>query len=361
MSKYPFKNLVFKGGGIKAFAYIGVLEVFEEQKILPHIERVAGNSAGSIVATLLCFHLGAKETANLFTTLDYGKIASLVPEEEGPQEGIRPPKALWETGHKLVGGTEAIYRLGTKFGLFSSEHIQDWLEETIASQCHGNGRASFADFRAHGFRDLYVVATNISTHATTLFSASTTPDVVVADAVAASSSIPFFFEPQQFDGTSFGQGDYYVDGGVLTNYPIHVFDDPIFKQGNHNYIDGVNWETLGLRLFTPDDCQDEPVPITNLGGYIRNLVETLSMTEDVTFKHSIVDQLRTINISNCCVDTTDFSVKPGGDNPKYQELLEAGRTATREFLDSYESPIDKFTSFRKRFGNFFPAWLKNIG
>jgi NTE family protein len=187
MGKYPFKNLVFKGGGIKAFAYIGALEVLEEQKILPHIERVAGNSAGSIMSTLLSFQLSAKETANLFATLDYGKITSLVPDEEGSQAGIHPPKALWETGHKLVGGTEAINRLRTKYGLFSSDHIQDWLEETIASQCHGNGRASFADFRARGFRDLYVIATNISTHATTLFSASTTPDVIVADAVATMS------------------------------------------------------------------------------------------------------------------------------------------------------------------------------
>jgi NTE family protein len=351
--KYPFKNLVFKGGGIKAFAYIGALEVFEEQKILPHIERVAGNSAGSIMSTLLSFQLSADETATLFATLDYGKVATLVPEEDKSKEGVRPPQALREAGHKLVGGTEAINRLRTKFGLFSSEYIHSWLEETIASQCQGDGRASFADFRTRGFRDLYIVATNISSHTTTLFSAATTPDVAVVDAAMASSSIPFFFEALQFDGKSFGQGDYFVDGGVLTNYPIHVFDDPRFKKDNHDYVDGVNWETLGLRLYTPGDCQGDPEPITNLPSYVRNLVETLSITEDVSFKHSIIDQLRTINISNCCVDTIDFSIKPGGDNPKYEELLEAGRSATRDFLDGYESPRDKFASFRKRFGRFF--------
>jgi len=35
--KYHFKNLVFKGGGIKAFAYIGALEAFEQHKILSQI------------------------------------------------------------------------------------------------------------------------------------------------------------------------------------------------------------------------------------------------------------------------------------------------------------------------------------
>ena len=29
-AKYPFRNLVFKGGGVKAFAYHGVIEVLEE-------------------------------------------------------------------------------------------------------------------------------------------------------------------------------------------------------------------------------------------------------------------------------------------------------------------------------------------
>ncbi|MCK5430712.1 MAG: patatin-like phospholipase family protein, partial [Anaerolineales bacterium] len=153
--KYPFKNLVFKGGGIKAFAYIGALEVFEKHNILPQIERVAGNSAGSIVSTLLSFRLNAAETANLFETLDYSKVATLMPEEEDSQEGFQPPKAFREAGHKLVGGTEALNRLRTKYGLFSAEYIHGWLEETIASQCQGDGRASFADFREHGFRDLY--------------------------------------------------------------------------------------------------------------------------------------------------------------------------------------------------------------
>jgi predicted acylesterase/phospholipase RssA len=61
--KYPFKNLVFKGGGIKAFAYIGALEAFEQHNILSQIERVAGNSAGSTMATLVSFRKSPKETS----------------------------------------------------------------------------------------------------------------------------------------------------------------------------------------------------------------------------------------------------------------------------------------------------------
>ena len=42
--EYPWKNLVFEGGGIKGLAYGGALEVLSEQKILPNITSVAGPS-----------------------------------------------------------------------------------------------------------------------------------------------------------------------------------------------------------------------------------------------------------------------------------------------------------------------------
>ena len=35
--RYPFKNLVFQGGGVKAYVYHGVLRVLDEEGILPQI------------------------------------------------------------------------------------------------------------------------------------------------------------------------------------------------------------------------------------------------------------------------------------------------------------------------------------
>ena len=57
MVRYPFRNLVFQGGGVKASAYHGALRVLEDEEILPQIERVAGASAGAVVAALLSMHL----------------------------------------------------------------------------------------------------------------------------------------------------------------------------------------------------------------------------------------------------------------------------------------------------------------
>ena len=52
-SKYHFKNLVFEGGGVKGIAYVGALEVLDREGILKDIKRVAGTSAGAMVAVLI--------------------------------------------------------------------------------------------------------------------------------------------------------------------------------------------------------------------------------------------------------------------------------------------------------------------
>ncbi|VFS56685.1 Patatin-like phospholipase [Leminorella grimontii] len=51
--KYPFENLVFEGGGVKGIAYVGALEVLEEEGILDNVKNVAGSSVGAIAAVLV--------------------------------------------------------------------------------------------------------------------------------------------------------------------------------------------------------------------------------------------------------------------------------------------------------------------
>ncbi len=176
---YPFKNLVFHGGGVRAFAYHGALPVLEEQGILPQIERVAGTSAGAMTAALVSFRLPARETVDLFRSLDYSKIPTLK-TDVGSTLGITPPQPIEDGLERIAGGLSALNRIVRKYGMYRTSYPYGWMIETIASQCKGNGRATFADFRRCGFRDLFVVTTNISTHKVVIFSADTTPEVAKA-------------------------------------------------------------------------------------------------------------------------------------------------------------------------------------
>ena len=52
------KNIVFSGGGFKAWAYIGSLRVLEEYKTYLNIEQIVGVSAGGAFG--LFYVLGIK-------------------------------------------------------------------------------------------------------------------------------------------------------------------------------------------------------------------------------------------------------------------------------------------------------------
>jgi len=343
--KYPFKNLVFKGGGVKAFAYHGTVEVLEQYDILNQIERVAGTSAGAIMAALLSFRLSAEKTIELFNTIDYSRITSSSQSEEIFQNA--PKSSSFLSGfERVLGGVDALRRFVNQYGIRSSKIFYNWLQELIASNCDGNGDATFLEFRERGFRDLYIVAANLSKKRETIFSTTDTPHVSVADAILMSSSLPLFFEAPQFDGYSLGQGDYYIDGGVLANFPIHLFDHQDYQSTSQYYRHGINWETIGCRLYTPEDCPQEDDSIGNLLKFLENLFDMYATGQEIAIEESRVNQMRTINISNCCVSTTDFFIQPNQNDLKYLELVQSGRKAAIEYLRDYSLPVDRFYNLK---------------
>ena len=127
---------------------------------------------------------------------------------------------------------------------------------------------AFADFKDSSihknnreFLDLHIIGTDMTSRATRTFCYETTPDMEVAEAVRISMSIPFFFESIKIDNKfneASKQTHVYSDGGVVRNYPLNIFDSPVYGECFNE--EGVNLETLGAR-FAP---VDEEKPINNL-------------------------------------------------------------------------------------------------
>jgi NTE family protein len=314
-----YSNLVFKGGGVRGIAYMGALEQLEARGVLDGIERVAGTSSGAIAATLVSFRKSIPDTLALFNTLDLSQV---------------PQKAANGNGRNIVllKNSANYTRLFENFGWFSSQYFQDWLGEVIAGQCRGNRRATFKDFQHFGFRDLHVVATNLSRHRAETFSAHSTPDVAVVDAVRMSMSIPLYFEALRFDGKRFGDGDYFVDGGLFNNYPIHLFDQPRFAKESRHYRDGINWETLGLYLFPSNlhdpHNRDEP---QNLWEFLDLTVRSIYDSHQIAnLVESVADKKRTIQIDDCGITSTRFDISP--ESPEFNCLYNAGKQAVIDFF-----------------------------
>ncbi len=336
---YPFKNLVFRGGGMKGTAYTGALEILEQKGLLKQVERVAGSSAGAITATLISFNLDFSETLKLIESIDF----KLVPQHHSENQEIESewlPKFIGKEITKITGDFEALQRLMTKYGWYSSEYFNKWIRNVIAKNCEGNTDATFADFRRLGYKDLYVVSANVSKLEVAVFSADTTPDFAVADAVRMSMSIPLYFEVMRFDGKVLGEGDYYVDGGILMNYPLHIFDQPKFKENNIWYENGINWETLGFYLYTNADLVSERKKIESFKDFISHLYESYNISLQIAeIENNTTDERRSVKINTLGISSTDFHLSK--KDQKFLDLVEEGRKATLEYLENYHRFIIK--------------------
>jgi NTE family protein len=332
---YPFKNLVFKGGGVKGFAYIGAIKVLDEYQLLEPIERVAGSSAGAITSMLLSLRLSSQETIEVINTFNIDLLKGNQQEEKKP--GI--PARIGREASRVTSEIEGLRRMLRNYGWNSSAYFYSWLQDFIAPHCGGNGRATFADFRKRGFRDLYVVASNLSRNTTEVFCYDRTPQVAVADAVRMSVSIPLYFEALQFDGNEFGQGDYYVDGGTLDNYPLHIFDAAKYSHQNDWYIGHVNWESLGFYL-TPNACdQEQSQDFKDLREFITSFAEhTVRAQQHFVYKQNRFDRYRTVEIDSCGIGSTQFEISPGSE--LYLALVNTAESATRRYLENYKIPGD---------------------
>jgi len=338
-SKYPFKNLVFKGGGVKGTAYLGAIKALHESGILDQIDRVAGSSAGAITATLLSFNKDVETTYSMMDSLNY----QMVPALKGDLESNEPnwlPKFIGKEVSKLSSDVEAVQRLVSKFGWYTSEYFYSWLKKIISENCDENPLATFEDFKKCGHKDLYVITTNLSGREVTVFSNENTPNIPVANAVRMSMSIPLFFESIQFDGSQTNKGDIHIDGGVMQNYPIHLFDDEKYSQGNLWYRNEINWETLGFYLYTHTGNISTNPKIINFKDYVSHLYECYNISMQLSeIDNNQIDRRRSVVIDTLDIRATEFDITPS-DN-RYQKLIEQGYTATNQYLRNYRHPTTK--------------------
>lgn len=222
IENYHFKNLVFEGGGVKGIAYVGALEVLDEIGILKNIKRVAGTSAGAMVAVLVGLN---------YTTTEISEI-------------------LWDLNFKNFlddnfGMVRDIDRLINEYGWYKGDFFRDKMAEFIKNKT-GNGEATFKDLaKAKKFRDIHLIGADLSTGFSKVFCYNNTPDVKVADAARISMSIPLFFRAVQNINND---GHVYVDGGLLDNYPIKVFDRVSFISKESNRRETEYYERTNKSL-----------------------------------------------------------------------------------------------------------------
>ena len=326
------ENLVFEGGGILGIAYLGVLDYLFHNDYMENVARAAGTSAGAITACLTSFGLPFEETKSLADSLDFRNI----PDQREIDDLLHLPEELINQINLIFGNVGGLYRLIKDFGWFSTDYFYQWLRNVIQEQFKKEKKKppyTFADFRdpshhnqQRAFLDLYVIGTNVSTNEAMVFSFETTPEMEVAEAVRISMSVPLFFEAakiKDFGITGNHSVNVFCDGGLMNNYPIHLFDSSVYD--SHLFC-GMNMNTLGCCF----QSKNRTASITNLLEYIQYLLSCSTRLQQNAFERSPLDRARSIIINPMEISPLDFNVAVG--DPAYQLLYNQGYTAAWEYF-----------------------------
>jgi NTE family protein len=305
-------DLVLEGGGVKGIGLLGaVLTLYDAGY---RFERVAGTSAGAIVAALVAAYQRAErdlhELEDVMRGVDYGRFA------DGP--------LLERLTGRIGEGIEVLLHDGAHSGSYLTDWLGPLLEDvgvrTFADLRLSDPDSSLAEYQCYA---LVVHASDLTRRVLVRLPwdydqyGQVADEQLVVDAVRASMSIPFYFRPVQVD-TGRGTATW-VDGGLLSNFPITVFDR----------TDGApeRWPTWGVKLSgEPRDERDRPVG-SALSMVVCCLQTLLSDWNRYRLDEEGVNR-RTIHVNTDGVSATDFGIAA----KTREALFRNGQRAARRFL-----------------------------
>jgi NTE family protein len=315
-------NGVFQGGGVKGIALAGAVSAAMNQGYEFH--QLAGTSSGAIVASFIAAGYSGEELKKMIL--------------ETPFQSFLQRSKIFDT--KIIG---PVSRLLIKKGLYSGEALENWVYHKLLAK----GIRSFGDLPPNRLR---IIASDISQGKLLVL-----PDDIaqygispaqfsIAKAVRMSTSIPYFFDPVMIRKAHQAsnlrekfhkQFIYIVDGAVLSNFPMWVFD----KEAYNELIPVIGFQLVGKGTNK----------VHHINGPI-SMFEALFSTMLDAHDERYIEQhnrFRTIKIPTLGVPNTEFNLP----KEKSLELYDSGFQASERFfknwtMQTYESEYAKYVAVR---------------
>lgn len=301
-------DLVLEGGGVKGVALVGAVTGLARAGY--SFPRVAGSSAGSVVAALVA---GLQHA---------GEPLSRLPDLLGGLDlkRFRDPGRLGRL--PLVGRVLAIL---VQDGAYQGRYLEQYLTGTLADL----GVRTFGDLRTGEDSEQYawslvVTASDLSRRRLVRVPwdlpayGLDADEFPVARAVRASAAIPLFFRPVEVGGAT------WVDGGLLSNFPVELFDRPESAP--------PRWPTFGVRLTARPGTPPVTRPVRGVLSLALAAVETLFTGRDAAYVDAPCTVRRTVFVPTDDLSAVDFSLTPA----QVRSLYDAGLQSAREFLARWD-------------------------
>ncbi len=293
---------VFEGGGVRAAALAGAYESAAISGV--NFGRVAGTSAGSIIAALISSGATPEFVLNQLSDKNFKDFMRPAKKEDNT---FGEKSVLSTLARKTIKPLRSVFEVLENSGLHSSIEIQEWLDKLLCELLGVSSPAKFKDLKL----PLYVVASDIAGGAPRIWSKEKTPNDSVAFAVRCSCSIPFYFQPVS-DGSSL-----LVDGGMLSNLPAWVFSTPEIKDKSSRI--------LCFRLME-SNCNSK---VNGVIDYIEQLISTVvGGTTDIQLQ--LQRNAYTVDIPTGDFKATDFEKV---DHKAKAILRESGFNSVRKFIE----------------------------
>lgn len=302
-------DLVLGGGGVRGAAHIGALTALEEAGY--GVVRAAGASAGAIAGAFAVAGVPATTLRELFEALDLTRFVFA----------------------DVAGRLRARRGFGRLVERWSDETAEPvaWLTEILAEQ----GVETFGDLKVADadathpperryrlvVRCLDILQRRVVRLPWDFARYGLDPDAQsVAQAVRASMSVPFVYDPVRIGDRDHGQPGLLIDGGLTSGFPVTVLD----RQ------DGARprWPTFGIRLL-PRAPADGKIPEGGV-ALARMVVDALLDSSDLLEPLTECDERRTMRI-----DLSETSVFYLGGGQDADMFAHGHRTVTR-FLETWD-------------------------
>jgi NTE family protein len=317
----PDADLVLEGGGMKGIGVGGAVTALMRAGYA--FERVAGTSAGAIVAAFLAADIGERGLGESMGRLRYDRV----PDRRRPRIPV------------LSEGLSLLHSAGAYRGDYIHGFVHDELERL--------GVRTFGDLRRTDGGDdgnlaperryrLVVMATDVTRGRLLRLPwdyglLGLDPDEqLVAVAVRASISIPLYFEPVIVRHGVSGEPITLVDGGVLSNFPIEIFDRTDLRPSR--------WPTLGVKVVPRLPAGDADLfpgvalPSLPPVKLLEQVVATAIVGHDQTYLERPCVRRRTIDVDTSSVGIVEFDA-----SDEQRAIAVANGTAAAErFLATWD-------------------------
>jgi NTE family protein len=289
MDLNKINTVVLSGGGIKGISFIGFFKALSEFIDIDKINKFIGCSAGGIFCLSIILGYKIDDISSIMFKYNFDKF---IPDID-------------------------IDELLLNYGLSDGNELKKFIIQIIEYKTEKND-ITFEELYKLTNKELTLVVTNFTQLKVEYWNHINTPNNSVLDGIMATSRVPLFFKPYKIGD------DFYLDGGVINNYPVNIIDNENIESFiGANLCNKKELEEI-KELFADNDKYDKIIK------YILNLL-FLAFDKNALISKQYMD--RTVMLSNKLADFLDFKI----DNNIKNDMIDFSYNITKKFIiDNYD-------------------------